>query len=63
MASGRDIRGAGEGKYMKKKVRITSLMKSSKHEVSALSNSRSNRTESMRTDFEVPQVPVTSPKL
>jgi len=47
----RDIRGAGEGKYMKKKVRITSLMKSSKHEVSALSNSRSNRTESMRTDF------------
>jgi len=59
----RDIRGAGKGKYMKKKVRITSLMKSSKHEVSALSNSRSNRTESMRTDFEVPQVPVTSPEL
>ena len=59
----RDIRGAGEGKYIKKKVRITSVMKSSKHEVSALSNSRSNRTESMRTDFEVPQVPVNSPEL
>lgn len=38
-------------------------MKSSKHEVSAPSNSGSNRTESMRTDFAVPQVPVTSPEL
>jgi hypothetical protein len=38
-------------------------MKSSKHEVSAPSNSGFNRTESMRTDFAVPQVPVTSPEL
>ncbi|RHN51332.1 hypothetical protein MtrunA17_Chr6g0467431 [Medicago truncatula] len=59
----RDIRGDGERKYMKKKVGITSLMKSSKYEVSALSNSGSNRTKSMRTDFVVPQVPVTSLEL
>jgi len=59
----RDIRGAREGKYMKKKVGITSIMKSSKHEVSALSNSGCNRTESMSTDFSVPQVPVSSPEL
>ena len=59
----RDIRGAGERKYMKKKVGITSVTMSSKHEVSALSNSGSNRKESMRTDSAVPQVPVTSPEI